>query len=175
MPHGPLPPLQRVPTLERLLVPGEAIIYTGKLHPFYGWPLGLLTLLCGALAYWWPWMLTGVIVFGVLYLAPLRKNEIAVTSHRLLLRIGRFKLVTETIEGDQLVNWRIAQSAVDNVFHTGTVLLNFSELGVTRKLVLNYLWHPVSFIEALETLQPHLRGQTVKDLPKTPAGTADSE
>lgn len=171
MAHGrSLPPLQRVPTLERLLVPGEAIIYTGKLHPFYGWPFALLALLCGTGAYWLPWLMLGVLAFGTLYLVPLRKNEIAVTSQRLLLRTGRFKLVTETLTGEQLLNWRIAQSAVDNIFHTGTVMLSVKDPDGTRPVVLTQLWHPVSFIEALETLQPHLRGQLVDGLPNSGGG-----
>lgn len=155
----PLPPLQPVPTLERLLAPGEVILYTAKLHPLYGAPLALLALACALAAWWQPVAALGSLFFLTLYLVPLRKNEIAVTSKRLLLRIGRFKLLTETVSGDQLINWRVAQSAVDNLLHVGTVQLTFSELGQTRQLVLTHLWHPVSFIEALETLQPHLRGQ----------------
>lgn len=160
---GPLPPLQRVPQLERLLAPGESIIYTAKLHPLYGWWFGLIALVCLGLSYIWPWTLAGTLVFATLYLAPFLKNEIAVTTHRLLLRVGRFNLATEDFTGEQLTNWRINQSAVDNALHTGNVVIDVTVAGEDRRIVLTHLWHPVTFIQALETLQPTLRGAVVHD------------
>lgn len=154
---GTLPPLQRVPNLRRLLAPGEALVYTAKIHPMFGWPFGLVALGFLLLSYWWPVALLGTVIFSILHLEPLRRNEIAVTSERLLLRVGHFRLLTEAFDGKQLQGWHLHQSILDNALHTGTMVVTARVGEESRDIILRWLWHPLTFVEALETLQPNLR------------------
>lgn len=151
---------RHAPNLMRLLAPGESLLYTARLHPLYGWWFGVLAALCLGLSYIWPWTLLGTVVFSVLYLVPFYKNEIAVTTHRLLLRVGRFQLVTEDFTSEQILNWHIHQTIVDNILNAGTVLIDVREGTTVRRVVLARVRSPLTFVQALETLNPALRNLT---------------
>ena len=148
-----LPPLASVPHLERLLAPNEEIIYTAKLHPLHGWPWLLAAVLFGGAGWWWQPLWLSAIVLLFIYSLALRNFAGAVTTHRLLLRYGRFGVQTEGILGEKLAEWRVAQSLLQRLLHAGTVQLVVKESNTLRPLTLLWLWHPLTFIEALETLQ----------------------
>lgn len=153
-----LPPLQPVPHVARLLAPQEQIIYTAKLHFLHGWPWLLASISFLALAFfiWW-----GMVFFAlpllIIYSIPFRTNEIAVTTHRLLLRIGRFKLTIEGVTSDRMEEWFVGQTAIQNILRSGDIIIGVKEGKDLRKIYLHQLAHPMSFIEALETLQPQLK------------------
>jgi hypothetical protein len=153
-----LPPLAPVPHLVRLLAPDEVIIYTAKLHPLHGWPW-LLAALLVAVAGWWlkPLWLVSLVLVGIYGLA-LQNFECAVTTRRLLLRQGRFGVSTEGILGEKIAEWHVTQRLVQQPLRAGMVLLMLKEGNALRPLTLLWLWHPFSFIEALETLQMPPRG-----------------
>jgi hypothetical protein len=152
MPHE-LPPLAPTPHLARLLAPDEVIIYTAKLHPLHGWPW-LLAAICLALVGWWVkplWLVAGVL--GWVYALALRNFEGAVTTRRLLLRHGRLAISIEGILGEKIAEWRVQQTLLQRLLHAGQIHLVLKEGNTLRPLNLVWLWHPLSFIEALETLQ----------------------
>lgn len=148
-----LPPLQPVPHLERLLAPTEELIYTAKLHPLHGWPwlLGALVLAC--LGWWWKPLWLGAGVLFIIYTLALRNFEGAITTHRLLLRHGRFGVQTEGVLGEKIAEWQVSQTLLQRPLRAGTVQLVLKEGNALRPLKLSWLWHPFTFIEALETLQ----------------------
>ncbi|MCA3243928.1 MAG: PH domain-containing protein [Alphaproteobacteria bacterium] len=153
-----LPPLAPVPHLVRLLAPDEAVIYTAKLHPLHGWPW-LLAVLLLAVAGWWLkplWLASAALL--VLYGLAFQNFEAAVTTRRLLLRQGRFGVSTEGILGEKIAEWQVIQRLVQRPLRAGTVRLVLKEGNTLRPLTLLWLWHPFSFIEALETLQMPPRG-----------------
>lgn len=154
-----LPPLQPVPVISRLLAPDEQIIYTARFHPFLGWYwlcLGVGCAVLGAVYGLWPlWGVSAICCW--LWGIPFFVNEMAVTNLRLLLRVGKFKLRMEAISATQLETWRVRQTLLTNLLHCGTVVLVVREGRDMRHIVLPWVWHPVTFIEALETLQPELR------------------
>jgi hypothetical protein len=148
-----LPPTQRVPTLRRLLVPGEAIIYTAKFYPLRGWPWllgGGLLLLASE---WWPLLLAPSIALIIWWIMPFRTNQVAVTSQRLLLRLGTARLQLEAIDGKRISSWVVTQSVLEAAAHCGTVTITVDEDGSKRLIQLTWLWHPLTFVEALETLE----------------------
>jgi hypothetical protein len=148
-----LPPLAPVPHLGRLLAPDEEIIYTAKLHPLHDWPWLLGATFFGLLGWWWKplWLMAIGLLF--IYSLALRNFEGAVTTRRLLLRGGRFAIQTEGILGEKLTEWRVEQTLLQRLFRAGTVYLVLKEGNTLRPLTLRWLWHPFTFIEALETLQ----------------------
>ena len=153
MGNNGLPPLQPTPNLSRLLAPEEEIIYTAKLHPFYGfWWLGL-GLLAAGLGLWLKPLWLVALVLGFIYLLPFRNFEMAVTTRRLLVRQGRFGITLEGILGEKIVEWHIRQHLLQTWLHAGTVTIRVEENKTLRTIALPWLWHPMTFIEALETLQ----------------------
>ncbi|MBI1308494.1 MAG: PH domain-containing protein [Proteobacteria bacterium] len=159
---GPLPPLQKVPTIERLLAPGERVIYTAKLHPLFGWYWAVAGFLLMGLGYFWaPLALLGLPPLGVYWLA-FRNNEVAVTTHRLLVRRGVGKIYLEAVLAEHIDDWRLKQSLLGQLLHMGTVSVGVHDASDTRALVFTYMWHPLSFLEALETLQSRLYEQPSK-------------
>ncbi len=152
MPDG-LPPLAHVPHLERLLAPDEVIIYTAKLHPLYGfgWLLAGLLALYGGI---WlkPLWLFAVLLFGI-YAIPFRNFEMAITTRRLLLRHGFMRLNMEGIMATKLEDWRVQQTLVQSFMHTGHLTLHVQEGKNLREITLPWIWHPITLVEALETLQ----------------------
>ena len=150
----PLPPLAPVPHLRRLLYPEEQIIYTARLHWLNGWPLLASAVVCGVLGLAvWGWLALVGVPMLMYYFVPFRTNEIAVTTHRLLLRTGRRTLRMESVEAGQLVDWELVQTPVTNVLNAGAVTLQVREDRDVRNLPLPLLQHPLSFLEALETLE----------------------
>ena len=154
------PPLQRTPTLTRLLGPGEVIVYTAKLHPLHGWPWLLGAILC-ALAAWYitVWLALPALILLLVYWLPFYTWEAAVTTHRLLLRHGRFKLALDTIDPPHLNHYQLHQNPILHTLHCGHIILNL-EAGrehVLHKIHLPYIWHPMSLLEALTTLNPAFR------------------
>lgn len=163
-----LPPLYRTPNLSRLLGPGETIIYTCKLHPFHGfsWLLGCLFLagLAGyffslaELSFYWriPAIisLVGSVVCLFIYSLPFRNTEIAVTTHRLLLRYGRFSIHSDEIDASHIDHYQLHQTPISSLFHYGTFILNLRAGKNIYYLKLVDVWHPLTFIQALTTLNP---------------------
>jgi hypothetical protein len=154
-------PLSRTPNLNRLLGPGEEIIYTAKLHPFHGlyWLFGAL--LFAALA--WVatlWFALPALGLAVIYALPFINHEVAVTTHRVLLRHGRFVVHTDCVDADHLDHYQLYQHTLGSVFHFGTVILNlWAGRREVRKLPLYTLWHPMTFLEAVTTLNPGFRAK----------------
>jgi uncharacterized membrane protein YdbT with pleckstrin-like domain len=149
----PTPPLQPTPHLTRLLLPEEHIIYTAKLHPLAGWHWVLGGLLLLVLGIWLKPLWLGAAVFLLVYYVPRKNFEMAVTTHRLLLRRGRWHVQLEAIMGENIANWQVLQSLPQRMGHAGTVTLHVHEGKSIRTLDLHWLWHPLTLIEALETLQ----------------------
>lgn len=149
----PLPPLQPMPNLERLLAPGEEIIYTVRLHPLHGFKWAFSALVFLTLAYWWIWFLPLGLILTFIYFMPFRTNEIAVTTQRLLIRKGRFRLRLEGVMAKSVEDWRLIQSVAESLLHCGDVEVTVIENRDLRRIWLPTLWHPMTFIEALETLQ----------------------
>jgi len=163
-----LPPLSLTPHLSRLLGPNEAIIYTGKLHPFHGlsWLLSSLGLTASAILLiiaihpspiWWVLigpMLLGAMACLVAYLLPFRNTEIAVTTHRLLLRHGRFSIHTDEIDASHIDHYQLHQTPLSVFFHYGTFILNLQAGKFIYYLTLTEVWHPTTLLEALTTLNP---------------------
>lgn len=152
-----LPPLQPTPNLSRLLGPDETAIYTCKLHPVHGlrWLLGAL-LLTG-LAWWLsPWFLVAAIPCLAIYWLPFHNHEVLVSSKRLLVRHGRFSVHVDAIDREHLDHYQLHQTTIGSLLHFGTVILNLRANRDIRTVTLKTLWHPMSFLEALTTLNPNL-------------------
>ncbi len=154
MNHGALPPLAKVPHLRRLLWPGEEVIYTAKLHWLNGWywlvGLGMVMGLAVLVNAWFGLL---VAVFGGLYGVVFVTNEIAVTSQRLLLRIGTFRLMVMTVEPTELAEWKLVQNPLTSLLRAGEVTLVLRAGREAERLTLPLLAHPMTFLEALETLE----------------------
>lgn len=148
-----LPPLAPVPHLARLLAPDEVIIYTAKLHPCYGWPWSLSAVALSLVGWWFKPLWLVALVLLLVYSMALRNFEGAVTTRRLLIRQGRFGVSTEGILGEKIAEWSVTQTPLQQLLRAGNVQLVLKEGNVLRNLTFNWLWHPFSFIEALETLQ----------------------
>lgn len=149
-----LPPLAPVPNLRRLLTPEEILLYTVKFHPLKGWPYLLGCLASLGFSYMFPLFLLPCLAFFVLWRLPFMTNEIAVTDDRLLLRTGLFKVMLEAVPDEALLNWKLEQNALEVALHTGRVYLRIrGESGPLREVVLDWVWHPMTFLEALQALQ----------------------
>ena len=153
-----LPPLSPTPHLSPLLAPEEEIIYTPHLHPLHGIGWFLLALLCLPFARLTFWALLPAIMFFAIYLIPFRTNQIAITTHRLLFRLGRFKLVVNDIQPDHINHWQFHQNPLTNVLGGGLLILNLNKGHDIIPVRLPMLSHPMRFLEALGTLNPNLRG-----------------
>ncbi len=165
-----LPPLAAIPYLRRLLVPEEKLLYTVKFHPLRGWPLLLAALLCLAVSYVFPLAVLGTLVAALFWYIPLVSNEVAVTDARLLVRTGRFQLHMEAFDDTSVLRWRLEQNALDVFLHTGRVVLQIREQASVRFITLNWVWHPLTFLEALQAMQDeHFRAHTgLSSMPQAP-------
>lgn len=148
-----LPPLQPVPHLRRLLVPGEEILYTAKFHPLRGWWLLFPGMALVVASHW----VVPLLAFGLLTLwvwaLPFKTNEVAVTNKRLLVRLGWWHLKLEAIDRSQIEAWALDHNVVASWLHCGDVSIGLKDGTDVRVLELPWLWHPMTFLEALETLQ----------------------
>lgn len=152
-----LPPLTRTKYLSRLLGPEEVILYTGRLHPFhgFGWLAAAVAFLM--LARWWLWFVVPALGFLIVYQLPFNNTEIVVTSYRLLLRRGRCRVHLDAIDAHHLDHYQLHQTPFSVFFHYGTVILNLDTVQDIRALTLKTIWHPMTFLEALTTLNPAFR------------------
>lgn len=148
-----LPPLAPIPNLRRLLTPEETLLYTVKFHPLRGWPLLLGALACLAASYIFPLAILPCALLFLFWYIPLHSNEVAVTNNRLLVRIGRFKLFMEAFDDSNLLRWKVEQNALDVFLHTGRVVLRIRESAAVREVVLPWVWHPMTLLEALQAMQ----------------------
>ncbi|PZP38674.1 MAG: hypothetical protein DI585_06690 [Pseudomonas fluorescens] len=148
-----LPPLAPIPNLRRLLTPEEILLYTVKFHPLRGWPWLLGALACMGASYIWPLTILPCAVLAVIWYIPFTSNEVAVTNNRLLLRIGQFKLLSEAIEDENLVHWKLEQGILGVMLHTGTVILRIRYQTSVREITIPWIWHPITFLESLQALQ----------------------
>lgn len=145
--------LGRAPKLSRLLTPEETLIYTVRFHPLRGWPVLLLALAAGVAAYWEILMLVPAVMLAGLWYLPIYTNEVAVTDDRLLLRTGWMSLLLEAIEDQNLLRWELSQGAIGSMLDFGTVRIRVREAASTREIVLKWVWHPVTLLEALQAMQ----------------------
>jgi len=76
-----------------------------------------------------------------------------VTNTRLLMRTGRFSLHMEAFDDASVLRWRLEQNALDVLLHTGRVLLLVREQTSVRTVTLPWVWHPMTFLEALQAMQ----------------------
>ncbi len=148
-----LPPLAPIPNLRRLLTPEETLLYTVKFHPLRGWPFLLGALASLGVSYLFPPAILLTLVCAVLWYIPLMSNEVAVTNDRLLVRIGRFKLLMEAFDDASVMRWRVEQNALDVFLHTGRVVLRIREATAVREIAMNWVWHPMTLLEALQAMQ----------------------
>jgi hypothetical protein len=149
-----LPPLAPIPNLRRLLTPEEVLLYTVKFHPLRGWQYLLACLVSLGFSYVWPLFILPCIAFFVLWRIPFMTNEVAVTNDRLLLRTGMFKILLEAIPDEALLHWKLEQNAMDVALHSGRVIMRVrGESGPMREIVLDWVWHPMTLLEALQALQ----------------------
>lgn len=154
-----LPPLQKIPNLERLLLPDETVIYTARLHPLFGWQFLFAAIAFTLLGWWLKPLWFAVLLMAWVYYLPFKNFEMAVTTQRILLRQGRFQIGLMAFEGTQLREWVVHQTLLQTVCHAGTVILKLTDMTMpeksrtTRMIELNGIWHPLTLIEALETLQ----------------------
>ncbi|PIZ30756.1 MAG: hypothetical protein COY40_03905 [Alphaproteobacteria bacterium CG_4_10_14_0_8_um_filter_53_9] len=153
-----LPPLRPTPHLTPLLAPEEEIIYTAQLHPLHGigW-LAFAVLFFAMMRLHLVFLLPCAVCVSI-YLIPFKTNEVAVTTHRLLLRMGRFRLAYNDIEPDDLNHWQFYQNPITNVLGGGAIILNLDKGAEVIPLRMPHLRHPLKFIEALGTLNPAFRG-----------------
>jgi uncharacterized membrane protein YdbT with pleckstrin-like domain len=150
---------QRTPHLARLLGPAEAFVHVVRLHPLYGWHWVVLAVVLAGLAYiTTAWLLVPAVLFFAAYRLPFITNEMAVTTHRLLLRIGGFTLVLKDIVPEHLDHYRFQQNALQNLLGLATIVLVLRKGGSLVELPLPPIRRPLEFVEALGTLNPHLRG-----------------
>ncbi|MCP5405578.1 MAG: hypothetical protein H6922_05110 [Pseudomonadaceae bacterium] len=155
-----LPPLQPTPNISRLLGPGETVVYTAKLHPLHGWPWLLAALAVVALAYATnAYLALLALPLLTVYLLPFRIWEAAVTTHRLLLRHGRFRIALDAIDPDHLDHYQLHQNPFTSLLHCGDVILALRLHRTVTYLPLPSIWHPMSFLEALTTLNPAFRAK----------------
>lgn len=148
-----LPPLRNTPHLDRLLWPGEEVIYTPGVHLLEGWPWLLGTLFFFVLLKLTPWFAVGVAVCGIVWVVPFMTNELAVTTHRFLYRIGRDRLTVGDVEPYKLVGMELDQNPLTNLLNTGKVRINVRSGNAVEGVVLPYVRHPYTLMEALETLE----------------------
>lgn len=155
MPHS-----HSAPTLGRLLAPEERIIYTSRLHPFHGIGWLLAAVATAALAVWvWPWFGLAAFAFLGAYALPFFNHEVAVTTHRLLIRHGRFSVHVDSIDPGHLDHYQFHQHTIGSLFHYGHIVLNLQAgRHHMRELPLPHVWHPMTFLEAVTTLNPTFRG-----------------
>lgn len=143
----------QAPNLCRLLTPEETLLYAVRFHPLRGWWLLLGALACFGASYLWPIAFAPFLLLIGLWYIPLHTNEVAVTNNRLLMRTGWLKLLLEAVEDDSLVRWKMEQNAMGSLLDTGQVRIIVREVASTREIVLNWVWHPVTFLEALQAMQ----------------------
>lgn len=148
-----LPPLAPIPNLRRLLTPEETLLYTVRFHPLRGWPFLFGALGCLILSYYVPLAILPCAVLAILWYIPLMSNEVAVTNDRLLVRIGRFRLMMEAFDDASVMRWRVEQNALDVLLHTGRVVLRIREATAVREVTMNWVWHPMTLLEALQAMQ----------------------
>lgn len=151
-----LPPLSATPHLTRLLAPGEMLVYTARLHPLYGWPW-LLAAAVAALpaVLGWGWGVYAIVpatVLFIIYLLPFRNWECAVTNKRLLLRFGLFSLTFNDIPPGHINHLQLKHTVLLDKLHAGHLTLHLQAGNQIHPLTLKYLWHPFTFLQALETL-----------------------
>lgn len=146
-------PQGRAPNLERLLTPGEKLLYTAKFHPFRGWQALVPALACFGASYYYPLAILPFLLLVGLWYLPLYTNEVAVTNNRLLLRTGWLKLMLEAVEDESLIRWNLEQNAVGSLFDAGTIRIRVREVASTREVLLKWVWHPVTLLEALQAMQ----------------------
>lgn len=113
----------------------------------------LLALGCCVASYWHLGLIVPALLLGGLWYLPLYTNEVAITDDRLLLRTGWMRLVLEAIEDQNLIRWELNQSAIASLFDCGTVCIKVREAASTKDIVLPWIWHPVTFLEALQAMQ----------------------
>jgi hypothetical protein len=148
-----LPPIRPVPHLERLLAPGEEILYTGKLHPFHGWPWLLAAVIVILLGLRMPLLLPVGLVLMMIYALAFHNFQVAVTTRRLLYRYGRFGVNTEGFLANKIEDWQVHQTFLQTILHAGTLRIQIEDNRNLRPIYIPWLWHPMTFVEALETLQ----------------------
>lgn len=149
-----LPPLAPIPHLRRLLTPEEVLLYTVKFHPLRGWPWLAGCLACAGLIFVSAWFVLPAMVLLARWYMPFHTNEVAVTNDRLLLRTGTFHLLLEALNDEGLLHWKMEQNALTAMLNAGTITLKVrGEIGPLREITLPWVWHPMSFLEALAALQ----------------------
>lgn len=156
-----LPPLSPTPHLSRLLIPGETILYAPKLHPLYGWPtllliLALFTATLLLASQYGPIWLLGLVPAGLLtfiHSLPFQHFEMAITTHRLLLRYGRFSITLNDIPPEHIDHIQLNQTPLSSLLHAGHLTLNLRKGNTLVPLTFPWLWHPFTTLEALQALQ----------------------
>lgn len=144
------PPL---PVVTFLLQPDERITHSAKPHLFNGWRWLAGALAAAVIAFYIPYVWPLAVVLLAVYALPFARTEIAVTTHRLLVRQGRFHLETEEIMPHYLEDWHLDQNILTTQVHCGTVRLTIRKGKEVRYLQIPNIAHPIRFLRALEDLR----------------------
>lgn len=142
-----------LPVVNFLLQPDERITHTARPHFFsgFGWLAGAGAV--AAIALYIPYIWPAAVLLLAVYALPFARTEIAVTTHRLLVRQGRFHLETEEIMPHYLEDWHLDQNILTTQVHCGTVTLTIRKGKEVRHLRIASLAHPIRFLRALEDLR----------------------
>lgn len=158
---GGLPPSAPVPDLMQLLAPDEQLIYAPHLHWLNGWGYLAGAWVSGMVALYlgWYWLLLVGAGLVFAYSVPFRTNQIAITSHRLLLRVGRWRLRLNDISPGHINHYQFSQTPFTNIVGSGELILHLNKGKDLVPVTLPYVQKPMVFLEALGTLNGSLRGQ----------------
>lgn len=143
-----------LPVVTFLLQPDERVAHIARPHLFNGVVWLLATVASAAMAATlWPILWPLSVVLLAVYILPFTRTEIAITTHRLLVRQGRFKLTTEEIMPHYLEDWHLDQNVLTTLLHCGSVILTIRKGKEVRQLRIPHVAHPIRFLRALENLR----------------------
>ncbi|HEX2859955.1 MAG TPA: hypothetical protein VHP58_07170 [Alphaproteobacteria bacterium] len=160
---------RNVPNIRRILAEGEEITYIGHRHPLYGWEWALAAFACGAaVMVHWYFVVPAVLCFAI-YLLPFYLFEAAVTTHRFIVRKGRFHVATEEILPIHLDHWDIGQNILLHMLGGGHVTLFLRYGMASRTTHLKWMCHPLDLVGAIEKLSPDMAPKETKGEPPKPS------
>jgi uncharacterized membrane protein YdbT with pleckstrin-like domain len=129
---------------ESVLLPGETIIVTGRLHWIIYWP-AIFFLVVGTAAVWWEWadghsdilISLTAIVFGVLFLAAFLRawfirwiTEFAVTDRRVIYKRGFIWRETAEMNMDKVESVDVTQSVLGRLLDYGSIHVKGTGTGI---------------------------------------------
>lgn len=145
--------MSTLPVVTFLLQPDERITHIAKPHLLSGFRWFAAAAITATAALYVPYLWPLTVILLAFYALPFMRTEIAVTTHRLLVRQGRFHLETEEIMPHYLEDWHLDQTVFTTLMHCGTVRLTIRKGKEVRYLHIPAIAHPIKFLRALEDLR----------------------